>query len=739
VDQTTRSAASAKAMFASYAQLAKALVSELSGMYLTDAELECLGHSGALQPAKTLDRLRQLDWLGRGRARRDPTLVKSSTAGGVVAFPVETSEGRLLGVLCLEVRTAKRASDAEFVRTLGTRVAPLLESLRREMSSRDPGRSRLQTLSERTTELEWLFKVTSDLRGMADTRGVLEAMLQAATERLGSVLGVLVSLDGRLYVEKVQEEGAAAALREQWTRMRQPLMHWAQRQRRPLVINASSETARKKPPCKLLAVPLTRKSGRVIGLLAFFNAPSARDYGNRYVFLARHLGRQVANVLDAQFDLLTGLYTRDGLEAAYRNLAPGAPNSERSVIYLDVDHLHVVNELHGFEIGNEVIARIADLLSAPNVPADALVGRLSGDRFAIVLPSSDIAAAKALAGRVQFEISRLAVGSATNPVEVSVSCGVAGVAAVPQGLERALSAAELACKVGKGRGLHRVEAYASEDDSMIRRHDDVLAVGRLREALKADRLVLYAQRIAPLQDPGLPGGYEILLRVRAEDGTVSSVGPLIGPAERYQLLPSIDRWVMRRAFEQLAAYRQMLQARSVTMSINLSGQSMGDETLIAELAQLLKSAGLPAGCLTLELTEQAAVKSLARANQVMNSLGPLGVRFALDDFGTGANSLTYLNGLQIRAVKIDGSFVRDVLSSPRSQATVRGIVELARGFSVLTVAEYVETEPVAEAVRALGVDYGQGYAFGMPEPLERVLEGLAHDESQRLHRLFLLG
>ncbi len=487
----------------------------------------------------------------------------------------------------------------------------------------------------------------------------------------------------------------------------------------------------------MLVVPLIRESGRVIGLLTFLNPAAAPDYETRHVFLARHLGRQAAGAVDAQFDLLTGLYTRDGLEEMYRNHGEARAGVERSVVYVDVDHMHVVNELHGFELGNEVIVRVADALGPPAVPRDALIGRIAGDRFAIVLPHADTAHARQVAERIQDSVGRLVVGPPANPVELSVSCGVAALVRMPQGLQRALAAAELACKVAKGRGRRRIELYACEDDSMMRQHEDVVAVGRLREALKTDRLVLYGQRIAPLQDPGLPGGYEILLRLRNPDGTVASPGPLIKPAERYQLLPSVDRWVMRRALEQLGAYRAMLQTRGISMSINLSGQSMGDEMLITELAELLAAAQLPAGCLTVELTEQAAVRSLERANQLMQGLRPLGVQFALDDFGTGANSLTYLNALPLRAVKIDGSFVREVVNSPRCQATVRGIVELARGFSVVTVAEFVETEAIAAAVRALGVDYAQGYAFGMPEPLEGILQGLANDESQRLHRLFL--
>jgi EAL domain-containing protein (putative c-di-GMP-specific phosphodiesterase class I) len=282
-----------------------------------------------------------------------------------------------------------------------------------------------------------------------------------------------------------------------------------------------------------------------------------------------------------------------------------------------------------------------------------------------------------------------------------------------------------------------VELYVFEDGSMMRRHADMLAVGQLRSALKSDRLLLYAQRITPLQDPGLPGGYELLLRLRDKDDSLLSPGPLVDAAQRYQLLPTIDRWVVKQALQTLGPYRAMLASRGLTISVNVSGQSIGDEMFIQQFTQLLKGANLPRHCISVELTEQAAITNLGSAKSMVVRLGALGCGFALDDFGTGANSLTYLKALSVNRVKIDGSFVRDVLSDRNSQATVRAIVELAKGLGIETVAEYVENEEIAAAIRRLGVDYAQGYAFGKPEPLGGLLESLAEDESRRLHQLFL--
>jgi diguanylate cyclase (GGDEF)-like protein len=471
--------------------------------------------------------------------------------------------------------------------------------------------------------------------------------------------------------------------------------------------------------------------------LAFYKLPLAEDYCGREVFLARHIGRQAASIVEAQFDLMTGLYTRGGLDQMFSDLPENTDLIESSIIYLDIDHMSVANELQGFELGNELIVRIADLLSAPLLPDDAMAARISGDRFAIILPSSACAEAMKIAEGLQKAASRLVIGPANDSLEVSISCGVSALLPMPEGLARAIAAAELACKSAKNHGRNRVELYAFDDGSMMRRQGDVLAVGQLRSALKADRLLLYAQRIVPLQNPGLPGGYELLLRLRDVDGTLISPGPLIEAAQRYQLLPSIDRWVVQRALQMLTPYRGMLRTRGLGMSINVSGQSIGDETFIEQFTQLLKEANLPQTCVSVELTEQAAITNLASAQLMVARLGASGCRFALDDFGTGANSLAYLKALQVSRVKIDGSFVRDILSDRNSLATVKAIVELAKGLGIETVAEYVENDQIAQEVRRLGVDYAQGYAFGRPEPLTQILESLAHDESRRLHKLYL--
>jgi diguanylate cyclase (GGDEF)-like protein len=721
-----------EALFNSYTQLTETLCDHLIGTCLLDGDLKVIGSNGKSKGPEVREWLSSLDW--KEKSQREPATSSPAPREWLIAIPIQHSDGELLGVWCV-LQQLESINGTHTRRTL-QRLKPVLDSLHRELSAAAPRKARTQTLTERTAELEWLFKVTGGVRTSLSDRKVLDGILDAATERVGAALGLLIIPDKRIRLECSRDAQLAPALQKISHQTEQHLMTWATRQQRPLVVNGGP-AAKAAANCKIMSVPIVRETGRVLGVMAFFNSPEAMDFAPRHIFLARHLGRQMATTVESQFDLMTGLYTRDGLEQMFARHAETEGVVTGSVIYVDVDHMHVVNELHGFELGNEIIVRVAELLVPPRLPRDAIAARISGDRFAIVIPDLDSKAAAEVAQELQRAAKLLRIGPAQEQVEVSLSCGVAALVVMPQGLARALAAAELACKGAKKHGRDRVETYACGDDSMMRRHDDVVAVGKLRSALRNDGLLLYAQRIVPLQDKQDPGGYEILMRIRDKDGSIVTPGALIAAAQRYQLLPTVDRWVMSRALQTLAAFRGLLKSSGISISINVSGQSFGDEAFTSLFTEQLRSSNLPAGSVTIEITEQAALSNLGRASDMVARLAGMGCRIALDDFGTGANSLAYLKGLQIARVKIDGSFVRDVVNNKRSQATVRGIVELAKGFSIDTVAEYVETRGIADKVRELGVDYAQGYAFGRPEPLERILEDLGQDESRRLHKLFL--
>jgi diguanylate cyclase (GGDEF)-like protein len=428
--------------------------------------------------------------------------------------------------------------------------------------------------------------------------------------------------------------------------------------------------------------------------------------------------------LTLEVDRATGMHTRRALEQRFSTRVH-AGDGLCSVIFMDIDRLHVINQVHGFGGGDDVIRRIADLLAQSWLPSGVLRARISGDQFAMVLPGCGIAAARALSSRLQAEAACIAVGSPPRTVGVSISVGIAMVRHGPDTLANGLAEAEVACRGAKDRGRNRVEQYDTNDASLMRRRGDVIAAGLLREALNADDFLLHAQPIVSLADTSVVSGYELLLRMRSKDGNTVSAAEIISAAHRYQLMPSIDRWVVQHAMRKLGSHRTTLRQRGMCMSINISGQSIGDPEFVGFLTQQLSRSGLAPSNIMIEITEQTAIATRGDAAERLRDLCGRGWRLALDDFGTGTNSLSNLKQLPVARIKIDGSFVLDLLTSRRSAATVQAIVQLAKGEGIDTVAEFVETAAIAQKLRVLGVDYGQGFAFGKPEALDSVLAGFS--------------
>jgi EAL domain-containing protein (putative c-di-GMP-specific phosphodiesterase class I) len=212
-----------------------------------------------------------------------------------------------------------------------------------------------------------------------------------------------------------------------------------------------------------------------------------------------------------------------------------------------------------------------------------------------------------------------------------------------------------------------------------------------------------------------------LLRPRNDNGDIEDIGRMLAVAQRYQLFPMVDRYVVDRAFVALAPHREMLARTRLSVSINVSGQSICNPEFTEHFIKSLKHAQLPLGSVIVEVTEQVAAGNLVKAGDAMRRLRTAGCGIAIDDFGTGANSLAYVHQLPVTRLKIDGSFIKDIATNKRSEAAVRGIVQLAKDFVLQTVGEYVENPQQADMLRRLGVDFGQGYLFGKPEPLEQAL------------------
>jgi diguanylate cyclase (GGDEF)-like protein len=474
---------------------------------------------------------------------------------------------------------------------------------------------------------------------------------------------------------------------------------------------------------RFLIIPIFADAGQLRGILSILRAPEAAAFTAEDGRLGMQLCHQLSKVMSLPADPVTGLLTRTSVERLVelrqRSLEERASSS---VLYADIDQLHIVNDLLGFEAGDQAIAAVAAALNAELTGCDAVLSRLSGDRFTVFLPGSSLPEARKIASRLRGAVEAASVANAGEMIPLSISIGAAALRAGERSFDHALAAAEVACKAAKDRGRNRVEIYQISDSSIIRRRDDVAIVGRLRSALDAGRFRIFGQPIAALLQPEESRRYEMLLRIIDEKDRLVLPGSFMSSATRYQLLPQIDRCVVSYVLQQLKAARSRAGFEPLHVSLNLSGPTISDPSFHEWLLAELDAAAVPGDWVTFELTEAAAVNNLELAQLLMNRLGERGCRFALDDFGTGVSSLAHLKEMHFSTLKIDGSFVRDILHNERSQSLVRAISELAHAMGMETVAEYVETPEICMRLIELQVQFGQGYAIGRPRPLEGILD-----------------
>src|SRR6185437_2867438 len=402
------------------------------------------------------------------------------------------------------------------------------------------------------------------------------------------------------------------------------------------------------------------------------------------------------------------------------------------VLCLKIDHLQVLNETAGFETGDRLIARVAGLLASRRLPRGALAARISGNEFAVALPRHDPGAAERRARLLQLAAAEISCLPAQAGIPISVSCGIASFSGGE--FAHALTLAEVACRTARDRGPGRIEIYMDTDSSMARRYADTMTLGRLRDALQNDRLTLYAQKITPLKPHRAHAGYELLLRAIDDADTHRAPAWLFSAAQRYQMEPDVDRWVIEHALEEASGFHAALAASRVSLSINVSSNSLVDRELVEHVRSLIRRSRLAPGLLIFEITETAAVASMPAALACIEDLRAMGCRLALDDFGTGVNSLKVLKSFAPDRVKIDGGFVVDMLTNQQSAATIHAIVTLAQDLHIETVAEYAETPQLIARLREVGVDYAQGDGVEKPRPLPDVLQSLQAADFARDNR-----
>ena len=421
----------------------------------------------------------------------------------------------------------------------------------------------------------------------------------------------------------------------------------------------------------------------------------------------------------------TGLLQRREVE---RRLSAWIGASERGglgLLWISVDHLHVINEAHGMTAGDSVLARVADLvraLLAQHEVRDGYAGRMAGNEFIVVLPDAPLEEVRRTGETLLEHVGQLDLRHDGQPLRVSSSIGVCTIDESCVSLGALIGDAQRACRAAKDAGRSRV--YVSEpDDARIRQmRQSVEWVGRVEQALEEQKLVLFGQRAQSLSAHAQesPDYVEVLLRMRSDDGFASPEHFIIA-AERYGQIHAVDRFVLHELTQQLAKHASTLPYR---VAMNISGRNIVDRAFIDEVIGTLREGNLPEGSFSIELTETAAVQHIAEAAESMKRLRDAGVTLVLDDFGSGWSSYQYLRRLPFDIVKVDGAFIRDIATVEEDLALARSINEIAHMLGKHTVAEHVENEATLELVRDIGFDYAQGFIAARPKPLSELLDAI---------------
>lgn len=417
-------------------------------------------------------------------------------------------------------------------------------------------------------------------------------------------------------------------------------------------------------------------------------------------------------------DSLTGLVNRAEFE---RNVDQALADSRRSgeqhgLLYLDLDQFKLINDTCGHVAGDELLRQLAVVLGGRIREADTLA-RLGGDEFGVLLHHCPAGGATKIAEDILRSINDFRFVWQEKSFAIGGSIGVVILDGSSHNVGDLLRKADLACYAAKDGGRNRVHVYAQDDQELARRHGEMEWVTRIRGALDEGRFTLYKQVISPISAAHDHRHCEYLIRMVDRDGSIVTPGAFIPAAERYNLMPELDQWVVENVLRHISESDDGDTAASSALHfINLSGSSLSEPRFFDFIRQQLSGSRIPANRICFEITETAAITNMQRSVNFIRDIRNLGCNFALDDFGSGLSSFSYLKTIPVDYLKIDGNFVRDIAQDDMDRTIVEAINNIGHVVGLHTIAEFVENEEVLEVLQTLGVDYAQGYYLGQPEP-----------------------
>lgn len=479
--------------------------------------------------------------------------------------------------------------------------------------------------------------------------------------------------------------------------------------------------------CKLLLSPITLPQGEVVGSLCFLRAASTSNFSNSDRNMAEVLCQNALTILNANFDALTGLIHRSAFEKIARERSSTLRNMQAQdvLLFVNVDRTQLVNDSLGHAQGDLLIKQVATKIQSCVRRSDVL-SRFGGDEFSLLLTGIGLPDAKRTAESIctavqtidftSFSSDSIRADDETLP-RASVSIGMT-LLEPRESTTNLISQAEVASQKAKELGGNQVALFDHDSGDLAVRREQMGLVHKIQDALANDLFELCSQPIVGLLESEQTPHFEILLRMYDANGEPIYPDQFLPAAERYSLMPQIDRWVVRKAIQALQASSLLVVEPDSVCAINLSGQTLSDEHFHEFVIDLMEEVDIAPRNICFEITETTAINDFTLAQTFIDDMKGRGFLFSLDDFGTGLSSFTYLQKMPVNYLKIDGSFVSKILEDPISHAMVKAIADVAAAMQLRTVGEFVENKEIMRELQNLGIDYGQGYYFDKPVPLQ---------------------
>ncbi|QMU60507.1 MAG: EAL domain-containing protein [Gammaproteobacteria bacterium] len=584
-------------------------------------------------------------------------------------------------------------------------------------------------LEERYEELNLVYDTDDQSSGLVNGPEVLQNLVQNCTDYLDVAMAVLIMPREDLTIFHHNTKYTIHYVHSMLLQVKNNLFPWLEENGKSLVMNDLSDALRDSlipdVPYKIACSPILITNEEVSGMLVTLNPNYARDFSNSDRNLLETMARKAAKVTMANYDSLTGLLKRNGFEYLLESALNTAQSEGKTfcILHIDIDGVKVVNDTADTKAGDQLIVDVGKQIREKIRDTDS-VARLTGDKYGVLLDSCSLEMGCSIADNIRLAIQEMGFSWDDQSYETSACIGVAEMNADCESIQSIFAAAELAVNVAKEQGRNLVQVYQSGDTQLQRRKGEVHWVRRLQKALVENGLELFCQLIQPIDNSSNTLHFEILLRMKNEDGSIVPPIKFLPAAERFRLMPNVDAWVIENSFKLLMEASTQSNVFDYIWTINLSGQSMNEPNIVDLITSLSDKYQVSPEIICFEVTETVAVNNLQDAKHLMGILRDQGFRFALDDFGSGLSSFAYLKNLPVDYLKIDGSFIKGIVDDPFTHEIVRAINQVSQVRGLETIAEFVENEDIIRCIKDIGINYAQGYGVGKPIPLSEQLNSL---------------